>query len=635
MVEKLAPESTSRPTEVDVVVVGAGFSGLYLLHKLRQLGFSTQVLEAADDVGGTWYWNRYPGARCDIPTTDYTFSFDPELEKAWTWSEKYAAQPEILRYAQFVADRYDLRRDIRFGTRVVAARWDDASQRWHLRTDAGDEIRCQHYVMATGCLSLPKTPDIAGADRFKGEVYFTSRWPHEGVDFSGKRVAVIGTGSSGIQSMPIIARQAKQLTVFQRTPNFSIPAGNGPVRPERLAPLAADRDAYRQAAKWSRAGVPSEPTQVYGRYSTPEVHRERFEAACALETALIAQLRETAPDAIAGDGYPLNLRLLAQRLKDEGHAQALPHSLGLILKGLAGDGRNDHNCPDGRGSITLKRGNDPETVFVALNRSWGALDKTAERRRTAAGLLLAHWLSCLHAGTRGIDLLAETTLGKLAASVAGDALLAAENGHVDKLVDRALLWLHEQDVLRLNKGLAVFRTAMTLQLESNWKLQFEKSNYQPLQLHYNELTRQIHIMAEYAERGIERMADALQLAMDYFSLTRDVFCQRWLPGREDELERQTTPQSWESIVETLAKPNQRAIVADDRDNTNTLVLAGPGDKAGPGGGDFAVQKLQPDAGLFQQFGVYAALAGVGGRRGRCWGGWRGGLRCRQAHGLDY
>jgi cation diffusion facilitator CzcD-associated flavoprotein CzcO/acetyl esterase/lipase len=271
--------TSTRPADVEVVVAGAGFAGLYLLHKLRQLGFSTRVLEAGGDVGGTWYWNRYPGARCDIVTTDYSYSFDPELEKAWTWSEKYATQPEILRYAQFVTERYDLRRDIAFNTQVVAARWDDAAERWRLRTDSGEDIVCRHYVMATGCLSLPKTPDITGADRFKGEVYFTSRWPHQGVDFSGKRVAVIGTGSSGIQSIPIIATQASHLTVFQRTPNFSIPAGNGPVRPERLAPLQADRAAYRRSAKWSRAGVPNEPTQIYGRYSPPQVHRERFEAA--------------------------------------------------------------------------------------------------------------------------------------------------------------------------------------------------------------------------------------------------------------------------------------------------------------------------------------------------------------------
>ncbi|HEU4731488.1 MAG TPA: alpha/beta hydrolase fold domain-containing protein [Kofleriaceae bacterium] len=271
--------TTSRPDELDVVVVGAGFAGLYMLHRLRQLGFTARVLEAADDVGGTWYWNRYPGARCDIPTTDYTFSFDPELEKAWTWSEKYATQPEILRYARFVAERYDLRRDIEFRTRVAAARWDPDIERWHLRTATDENIRCRHYVMATGCLSQPKAMDIAGADRFQGEVYFTSQWPHEHVDFRGKRVAVIGTGSSGIQSIPLIARQAQQLTVFQRTPNFSVPAGNGPVRPERRALLDADRDAYRTAARWSRLGVPSTPTEILAMYSAREVHRERFEAA--------------------------------------------------------------------------------------------------------------------------------------------------------------------------------------------------------------------------------------------------------------------------------------------------------------------------------------------------------------------
>ncbi len=299
-----------RPDSVDVVVVGAGFAGLYMLHRLRQLGFSTRVLEAADDVGGTWYWNRYPGARCDIVTTDYTYSFDPELEKAWTWSEKYATQPEILRYARFVTERYDLRRDIDFRTRVAAARWDSAAERWELRTTAGEHIRCRHYVMATGCLSQPKTMDVTGAERWKGEVYFTSRWPHEEVDFSGKRVAVIGTGSSGIQSIPLIAQKAKQLVVFQRTPNFSIPAGNGPVRPERRAPLEADRDAYRKAAKWSRLGVPSTPTQIMALYSTPDVHRERFEA--AWQTGELVEFSNIFADQIV---FPEANEILAEQIR--------------------------------------------------------------------------------------------------------------------------------------------------------------------------------------------------------------------------------------------------------------------------------------------------------------------------------
>lgn len=264
---------------LDVVVVGAGFAGMYLLHRLRSENFSVRVLEAADDVGGTWYWNRYPGARCDIPTTDYTFGFDPELEARWTWSEKYATQPEILRYAQFVADTYDLRRNITFATRVEAAHWDEDRRLWQVLTDTGEQIWCQQYVMATGCLSVPKTPDIPGADTFTGPTYLTGRWPHEGVDFTGLRVAVIGTGSSGIQSIPLIAREASQLTVFQRTPNFSIPARNGDVRPERLAPLAEDLASYRHEARYSRGGIPGEPTDVSGLTAPEELRRERFEAA--------------------------------------------------------------------------------------------------------------------------------------------------------------------------------------------------------------------------------------------------------------------------------------------------------------------------------------------------------------------
>jgi cation diffusion facilitator CzcD-associated flavoprotein CzcO/acetyl esterase/lipase len=279
--ELLVNQPGTVPQELDVVVAGAGFSGLYLLHRLRGLGFSAKVFDAAGDVGGTWYWNRYPGARCDIPTTDYTYSFDPELEQAWTWSEKYATQPEILDYLRFVADRYHLRRDIEFSTTISSARWDEAGQRWQLETDRGQQLRCRYYVMASGCLSMPKSPDIEGAGRFAGEVYFTSRWPHEGVDFTGKRVAVIGTGSSGIQSIPLIAEQARQLTVFQRTPNFSIPARNGPAPADRLERLGADRDGYRHAARWSRGGTPNEPTDVLGVTATEEVRRERFDAAWA------------------------------------------------------------------------------------------------------------------------------------------------------------------------------------------------------------------------------------------------------------------------------------------------------------------------------------------------------------------
>src|SRR6266571_6970091 len=242
MVAASLSEATSGGTtqQVDVAVVGAGFAGLYLLHRLRKAGFTTVVLEEADDVGGTWYWNRYPGARCDIQTIDYSYTFDPELESAWKWSEKYATQPEILRYFGFVADRYDLRRDIRFHTRITAATWDQDAERWLLTTNEGATVSCRYYIMATGCLSAPKPPEIEGVKDFKGEVYFTGRWPHQEVKLAGKRVAVIGTGSSGIQSIPLIAEQAAELTVFQRTPNFSRPAFNGPVPRGKKAQFDAD-----------------------------------------------------------------------------------------------------------------------------------------------------------------------------------------------------------------------------------------------------------------------------------------------------------------------------------------------------------------------------------------------------------
>lgn len=264
-------------TDVDVIVVGAGFAGLYLLHRLRGLDFSTLVLEAADDVGGTWYWNRYPGARCDIESIDYSYSFDAELESEWQWSERYATQPEILRYLQHVAAKHDLRRDIRFSTGIEAAAWDDRQAAWSIRTSRGDTVTCRYYVMATGCLSKPKVPDINGHDRFGGAVYFTSSWPHQGVDFSGKKVAVIGTGSSGVQSIPLIARQAAELTVFQRTPSYCIPARNGPVPADRVALYEKDRAAYRDAARWSRAGAPEEIPTVGALQVSEQERLARYE----------------------------------------------------------------------------------------------------------------------------------------------------------------------------------------------------------------------------------------------------------------------------------------------------------------------------------------------------------------------
>jgi len=245
----------SDDTDIDVTVVGAGFAGMYMLHRLRQAGLATVVYEAASDVGGTWWWNRYPGARCDIESMDYSYSFDDELEQEWEWTERYSGQPEILRYANHVADRFDLRPDIRVDTRVTAAAWDDERHRWEISTDRGDRTSARFLVMATGPLSVPKDPEIEGIDRFAGAVYHTGRWPHEGVDFTGLRVGVIGTGSSAIQSIPQLADQAEHLFVFQRTPNFSMPARNGPLDPAAAAERKANYAAHRQRARDSKGGV--------------------------------------------------------------------------------------------------------------------------------------------------------------------------------------------------------------------------------------------------------------------------------------------------------------------------------------------------------------------------------------------
>jgi cation diffusion facilitator CzcD-associated flavoprotein CzcO len=249
-------EQTSN--SVDAVIVGAGLSGLYQLYRLRESGLDARVIEAGSGVGGTWYWNRYPGARCDVESMAYSYSFSAELEQEWTWTEKYPTQPEILRYIEHVADRFDLARDITFDTRVTNATYDDESQRWTVLTDGGEAIDAQYLIMATGCLSVSKAPEVPGAERFGGPTYHTGHWPHEGVDLTGQRVAVIGTGSSGIQSIPIFAQQASELTVFQRTPNFSMPAGNRPLADEEVADMKGRYPEFRRAQRESGFGVPIE-----------------------------------------------------------------------------------------------------------------------------------------------------------------------------------------------------------------------------------------------------------------------------------------------------------------------------------------------------------------------------------------
>jgi cation diffusion facilitator CzcD-associated flavoprotein CzcO/acetyl esterase/lipase len=273
----MTAETDRPPAEVDVVVVGAGIAGLYLAYRLSRAGYRFRVFEAGDDIGGTWYWNRYPGARVDVPSVDYMYSFDPDWRQDWRWSEKYATQPEILRYLHHVAGKHDLRRHITFATRVQRARWDGDASRWQVATDRGDEVASRFLVMATGCLSIPKPAEVEGLERFAGEVYFTSRWPHQPVDFTGKRVAVIGTGSSGVQAIPFIAQEARQLVVFQRTPNFSIPAHNGPLPAERFA--QASEAEYRAAARVSPGGIPMERSITPTFSVSEEQRREGYERA--------------------------------------------------------------------------------------------------------------------------------------------------------------------------------------------------------------------------------------------------------------------------------------------------------------------------------------------------------------------
>jgi cation diffusion facilitator CzcD-associated flavoprotein CzcO len=256
MSTETATEDRTVPPIVDAVIVGAGFSGMYLLHKLRQLDLTAVVFETGTDVGGTWYWNRYPGARVDVESLAYSYSFSEELEQDFEWVQRYPTQPEILRYARHVADRFDLRRDIVFRTRVTAATWNDEARTWLVRTEHEDAVTARFLVMATGCLSSSKLPEIPGLDAFQGPTYHTAHWPHEGVDFGGMRVGLIGTGSSGVQSIPVIAAQAEDLTVFQRTPAYSLPARNRPLRPDEIRHMKANYRSYRKAQKESGFGVP-------------------------------------------------------------------------------------------------------------------------------------------------------------------------------------------------------------------------------------------------------------------------------------------------------------------------------------------------------------------------------------------
>lgn len=267
----------------DAIIVGAGFAGMYMLYKLRSMGLNTRVYERGDGVGGTWYWNRYPGARCDLESMEYSYSFDDALQQDWDWKEKYGTQPELLKYANHVADRFDLRRDIVFETRVKSAHYNDATSRWVVTTDCGSRPTTTHLVLATGNLSTPQLPKIDGVANFDGRSFHTGAWPHLGVDFSDRRVGVIGTGSSAVQAIPKIAEQADHLTVFQRTANFSIPAHHGPLDSTERNAKKARYDEIRASANETPFGIAKFGSPTQSAWDVSDAERKKiYEEAWAI-----------------------------------------------------------------------------------------------------------------------------------------------------------------------------------------------------------------------------------------------------------------------------------------------------------------------------------------------------------------
>jgi cyclohexanone monooxygenase len=279
-VDQLMEPARPRPTaEYDAIVVGAGFAGMYALYRLRELGLRVRAFETGDGVGGTWYWNCYPGARVDVQSLSYSYSFSSELEQEWSWPETFSSQPELLKYANHVADRFDLRRDIQFETTVNGADYDESEKRWRIVTDRGDCVSAKYLVAGAGCLSATNVPDFKGFESFRGQWYHTSRWPKEGVDLTGKRVGIVGTGSTGIQAVPAIAEEAAHLYVFQRTPNYSLPSGNRPMDPEHEREWKANYDLHRELDR-SAYAARYVPAPDRSALATPADERDQaFEAA--------------------------------------------------------------------------------------------------------------------------------------------------------------------------------------------------------------------------------------------------------------------------------------------------------------------------------------------------------------------
>jgi cyclohexanone monooxygenase len=268
---------TETSTDFDAVVVGAGFAGMYMLYRLRNAGLTVRVYEAGDGVGGTWYWNRYPGARCDVESMEYSYSFSPELQQDWKWTERFATQPEILSYLNHVADRFDLRPDIQLETTVTAAEYDDADETWTVTLHDGTSVTARFFIMAAGCLSNARVPSFAGLDSYLGRTFHTGDWPAGGVDLTALRVGVIGTGSSGVQVIPEVADDAGELVVFQRTPNFTMPARNAPLTPEQITEFKAEYEQLRERARHSPNGTLRKNYAESAVAAPDEVREERFE----------------------------------------------------------------------------------------------------------------------------------------------------------------------------------------------------------------------------------------------------------------------------------------------------------------------------------------------------------------------
>jgi cyclohexanone monooxygenase len=275
-------DDTQQPAtaaaEYDAVVVGAGFAGMYMLYRLRNAGFRVRVFEAGEGVGGTWYWNRYPGARCDVESMEYSYSFSDELQQEWEWTERFATQPEILRYLNHVADRFDLRPDIQLSTTVLSADYDETTSLWTVTLEDGSTVAARYVIMGSGCLSAARVPSFPGLDSYVGRTFHTGDWPVEGVDFTGMRVGVIGTGSSGVQVIPLVAQEAEHTVVFQRTPNFTMPARNAPLDPERIAAVKAEYPRLRQEARVSRNGTLRVNYDEPAVTAPEELRQQRYEA---------------------------------------------------------------------------------------------------------------------------------------------------------------------------------------------------------------------------------------------------------------------------------------------------------------------------------------------------------------------